>query len=100
VNKLTGHAGSESKRINNYSGKYIREESMSIWSENVELYFLGQGYPMYFDFVKSSMVILFLIFVSSGAYNVFSNAFIGTDCKDNPTIREMVKKGHKTDDIC
>jgi hypothetical protein len=38
---------------------------------------------MYFDFVKSSVLTLFLIFVSSGAYNVFSNAFVGGDCKDN-----------------
>ncbi|EAR82133.2 kinase domain protein (macronuclear) [Tetrahymena thermophila SB210] len=68
------------KKINNYSGKYIREESMSLWCENIDLYFLGSGYPMYFDFVKSCLIILFLIFVSSGSYNLFSNALMGSDC--------------------
>jgi len=68
------------KRICNYSGKYLREESLSIWCENIELYFLGSGYPMYFDFMKSCMLVLFLIFISSGSFNIFSNAFTGTDC--------------------
>lgn len=90
----------EYKMVSNYSGKYIREESLGIWSENIELYFLGSGYPMYFDFMKSCMLVLFLIFICSGAFNLFSNAFSGTDCKDDEAIKKLIKSGKKLEDIC
>jgi hypothetical protein len=45
-----------------------------------DLDFLGAGYPLYFDFLKYCIYILILLFLSTGAYNFFSNAELGKDC--------------------
>lgn len=66
----------------------------------MDLYFLGTGYPMYFDFLKSSLLILFMIFISSGAYNVFSNSYLGDDCKSSEETKKAVSEGGSADDIC
>jgi hypothetical protein len=48
--------------------------------ETEELGFLGSGYPLFFDFMKFSFAIIFLIFVTSGLYNMSSN-LLGDNCK-------------------
>lgn len=57
-----------------------------------ELAYLGPGYPLYFDFVKFCGVLLISIFISSGAFNLFTNFYYGDDCK---TTSEIVDKNNE-----
>jgi hypothetical protein len=41
-----------------------------------------------------------MIFISSGAYNAFTNFYIGNDCKDVRQIKKMGEKGMNVDTIC
>jgi len=43
------------------------------------IYHLGSGYVLYFKLIQYSMVLIGLIFVSSGLFNIISN-FLGNDC--------------------
>lgn len=42
--------------------------------------FLGSGYSLYFEFLKSCQLILVCNFLVSGFYNLITNSFYGTDC--------------------
>jgi len=47
-----------------------------------KLYHLGSGFALYFRFIKFSVALLVLIFLSSGLYNLISNVVQG-DCVDD-----------------
>jgi hypothetical protein len=47
---------------------------------NKELAFLGSGFPLYFEFVKSSSLILLILFIISGLYDIVSNGLYGNAC--------------------
>jgi hypothetical protein len=42
--------------------------------------FLGSGYPLFFNFMKYCIVILFAISMTSGEFNLLSNYF-GESCE-------------------
>lgn len=43
--------------------------------------FLGSGYPLYFNFIKCCLVIIGVLFMTSGQYSLISN-LISEDCHD------------------
>lgn len=56
--------------------------------DNTELLgYLGSGYPLFFDFLKFSFGVLFMIFFSSSIYNITSN-YMGTNCHTYSSILE------------
>jgi hypothetical protein len=52
---------------------------------------LGSGYPMFFDFIKFCIFILFMFIISSGSYNAFSNYLMGKSCKDLTSVQDPQK---------
>ena len=46
------------------------------------LSFLGSGLPLYFNFYKYCVIILVLLFSTSGDYNLITNYAFGTNCSD------------------
>ncbi|EGR29936.1 hypothetical protein IMG5_145910 [Ichthyophthirius multifiliis] len=67
--------------MNVFSGRNEAREKIGLFDENIELSFLGSGYPMYFDFVKGCLLVLFMILISSGAFNLLTNFQLGKDCQ-------------------
>jgi hypothetical protein len=66
----------------------INRKELSVFCDTTEFSFLGSGYPLFFNFIKFCVLVLFLMLLSSGAYNMFSNA-VGGDCL---TDRQIIKK--------
>ena len=44
--------------------------------------FLGPGIPLYFEFIKGSVIILISLMLTSGLFNIYTNLFLGNDCLD------------------
>ena len=42
---------------------------------------MGSGYPLQFEFMKYCALILFVILISSGIYNLATNYWYGIDCQ-------------------
>lgn len=43
--------------------------------------FLGSGYPLYFNFIKCCLMIVGILFLTSGQYQLVSN-LTSSDCED------------------
>lgn len=52
----------------------INKKYLKLGLELKELSFLGSGYPLYFIFIKSCILILFLYMIPSGFYALVSNS--------------------------
>lgn len=53
--------------------KFKDRISPSLWCNPIKLSFLGAGYPLFFDFIKWCIVILLIIFCTSGFFNIVTN---------------------------
>lgn len=53
--------------------------------------FLGSGYPLYFHYIKYCILILSILFLTSGQFNLLSNYF-GNTCSESI---EEVEKGFR-----
>lgn len=38
------------------------------------------GLPLYFEYIKSCIIMLLMLFVTSGDYNIITNLAYGSDC--------------------
>lgn len=54
---------------------------MELFAEPMELSFLGSGYPLYFNFLSWAILLIGVIFMTSGQYNLISN-LMGSSCRD------------------
>lgn len=52
-----------------------------------ELLFLGTGFPLFFEFMKTAIGMLFMIMLISGLYNIWTN-INGEDCENGLQIHE------------
>lgn len=54
---------------------------MLFWGQVLycELYTLGL--PLYFEYIKSCILMLLIMFVTSGDYNIITNMAYGSDCE-------------------
>lgn len=55
---------------------------MKLYEETINFSFLGSGYPLYFHYIKYCIIILAIITLTSGEYNILSNYF-GDNCHDS-----------------
>ena len=57
--------------------------------ETISFRFLGTGYPLFFNFIIFSIIILLCIFLQSGAYSLVSNG-LGTDCINSKKLNNLL----------
>jgi hypothetical protein len=63
--------------------KILKEKTeINICAEYKMLSFLGSGYPLYFNYILFCQIILLIVTLTSGEYNLLSN-FFGKDCVDS-----------------
>jgi hypothetical protein len=56
----------------------LDREELPVWgSHNIDLSFLGSGYPLYFHYIKYCVIILGLIMITSGQFNLVSDIYGG-----------------------
>lgn len=44
--------------------------------------FVGSGYPLYFDFLKFCSILMLVLLLTSGGYNLYTNYYYGNTCKN------------------
>lgn len=54
-------------------------EELSLNAELSHMYHLGSGYSLYFQFIKCSIMLLFVFFIPTGIYNLYTSVTAG-DC--------------------
>jgi len=54
-------------------------EKIPLKADLSELYHLGSGYPLYFQFIKYSIALLVLLFIGGGMFGIITNGF-GDSC--------------------
>ena len=59
-----------------------RDELPLCSSSNHDLHFLGSGFPLFYNYILFCILILFVLFVSSSGYNLYTN-FLGDYCVEN-----------------
>ncbi len=47
---------------------------------------IGSAYPLFLDFLFFCIQILIFLFLAVGAYNIFSNMYLGEDCEYDETL--------------
>lgn len=62
-----------STKICECCGFQIENETMSIFCDTVDLSFLGPGLPLYFGFIKASIMFLILLAIVYTTYGLYSN---------------------------
>ncbi|KAL4444393.1 hypothetical protein ABPG74_016686 [Tetrahymena malaccensis] len=70
----------------------IDKNTISLREQVDTLSFLGSGYPLFFHYMKYCIIILGLIILTSGEYNILSN-FYGHTCLSNKDIKKLEAKG-------
>ncbi len=86
--------------INRAMGKTLEEQAINVCdccgypaenqliplcSSSKELVFLGSGFPLFFNFIKYSIGLLFMILMIAGCYNLITN-IESADCNDSLEI--------------
>ncbi|CAK58393.1 unnamed protein product (macronuclear) [Paramecium tetraurelia] len=61
--------------------RQVPNHLLSIGCNNKDYSFLGAGMPLYFEYIKSCILMLLIMFVTSGDYNIITNIAFGTSCK-------------------
>jgi len=59
----------------------LKGEQIPLSANLSELYHLGSGYPLYFQFIKYSIALLILLFIGGGMFGIITNGF-GDSCAD------------------
>lgn len=75
------------------SGLPIDNKLLPICCDNKSMNFLSPGFPMYFQFIKFSLVILFTIMLTSGVHNAYT-FYYGSSCQD--TDEEFVQRNDRS----
>ncbi|EAS02885.2 kinase domain protein (macronuclear) [Tetrahymena thermophila SB210] len=70
----------------------IDKNIISLREQVDTLSFLGSGYPLFFHYMKYCIIILGLIILTSGEYNILSN-YYGHTCLSNKDIKKLEAKG-------
>ncbi|KAL4491908.1 hypothetical protein ABPG72_006163 [Tetrahymena utriculariae] len=70
----------------------IDKNIISLREQVDTLSFLGSGYPLFFHYMKYCIIILGLIQLTSGEYNILSN-YYGHTCLSNKDIKKLEEKG-------
>ena len=55
---------------------------MALCAESDELRFLGSGFPLFYNFIFYCIVIMIVLFLSNGGYNLYTN-YLGTFCTED-----------------
>ena len=86
--------------VNRAMGKTLEEEALNVCdccgypaenqliplcSSSKELLFLGSGFPLFFNFIKYGIGLLFMILMIAGCYNLITNVE-SADCNDSLEI--------------
>ncbi|EAS04833.2 kinase domain protein (macronuclear) [Tetrahymena thermophila SB210] len=95
IANLVGYESKESKDLCVCCARQINKQKINLLCNLRDLSFLGSGYPLYFSFLKYCEVFLCLILLTSGGYNMLTNAIYGQDCKEDNEI-----EGQDTSQIC
>ena len=61
-------------------GRKIERSQFSLKCKPLDLAYLGSGYPLYFYYLKFCALILIVLLLSSGGYNLVTNFFFGGFC--------------------
>ncbi|KAL4475818.1 hypothetical protein ABPG72_011379 [Tetrahymena utriculariae] len=61
-------------------GRDIERELLDMNSDVIQLSYLGSRYPMYFQFLKLSILFLAILFCISGIFNMVENGDYGNQC--------------------
>ncbi|CAD8132867.1 unnamed protein product [Paramecium octaurelia] len=72
--------------------RQVPNHLLSIGCNNRDYSFLGAGMPLYFEYIKSCILMLLIIFVTSGDYNIITNIAFGKSC-------QVLDKEHQGKDI-
>jgi hypothetical protein len=54
-------------------------------ANTIDISYLGSGYPLYFNFIKYCVIILFAIFVSYGEISIMNN-YYGDSCLQHQSL--------------
>ncbi|KAL4435368.1 hypothetical protein ABPG74_022851 [Tetrahymena malaccensis] len=92
---MVGYENKESKDLCVCCARQINKQKINFLCNLRDLSFLGSGYPLYFSFLKYCEVFLCLILLTSGGYNMLTNAIYGQDCKESSEL-----EGLNTSDVC
>ncbi len=66
----------------------INRIPIRVLGNQMDLAFLGSGIPLYFSFIKWCIILLMVIFVTSGDYNILTNLYYGKDCINRESCPE------------
>ncbi|CAD8059583.1 unnamed protein product [Paramecium sonneborni] len=61
--------------------RQVPNHLIAIGCNNRDYSFLGAGMPLYFEYIKSCILMLLIMFVTSGDYNIITNIAFGKSCK-------------------
>ncbi|KAL4483923.1 hypothetical protein ABPG72_013929 [Tetrahymena utriculariae] len=95
IANLVGYENKESKDLCVCCARQINKQKINLVCNLRDLSFLGSGYPLYFSFLKYCEAFLCLILLTSGGYNMLTNAIYGKDCKKNNEL-----EGLNTSEVC
>jgi len=69
--------------------RQVPNHLLAVGCNNRDYSFLGAGnliydlgMPLYFEYIKSCILMLLIMFVTSGDYNIITNIAFGQSCKD------------------
>ncbi|CAD8053519.1 unnamed protein product [Paramecium sonneborni] len=61
--------------------RQVPNHLLTLGCNNKDYSFLGAGMPLYFEYIKSCILMLLIIFVTSGDYNIITNIAFGKSCE-------------------
>ncbi|CAD8092456.1 unnamed protein product [Paramecium primaurelia] len=61
--------------------RQVPKDRVKIDCNNQDYSFLGAGMPLYFEYIKACILMLIVMFVTSGDYNIITNIAFGQSCQ-------------------
>ncbi|CAD8118599.1 unnamed protein product [Paramecium sonneborni] len=61
--------------------RQVPNDRVEIDCNNQDYSFLGAGMPLYFEYIKACILMLIVMFVTSGDYNIITNIAFGQSCQ-------------------
>lgn len=78
--EVESHQGKRTQRCS-CCARVAERKPLKLSCDPQSLSFLGSGFPLFFDFCKYCIIILLILFVTSGDYNIITNIAYGNDCE-------------------
>ena len=60
--------------------RQVNKKILSLNCDTNDISFLGSGFPLYFVFIKFTIILLILMLLAGGLYRILTDSLNGSDC--------------------